>query len=301
MANLKEIRTRIESVESTQQITTAMRMVSASKLRKAQTAFSTIQPYAQKLISLTRTLSNLFDASVEREPAQENEEQEKPLEHVLMFVFSSNRGLCGAFNANITKFARELIQTKYCEHLQQERLSIMAAGSRAGDILTHEGMPIVATYHDFLNKIDYKEVCQLSNELLEKFESGVYQKIVLVYNKSKTVLTQELMEEQFLPILPTAASDEKTPECEDEYIIEPNHEALAKALLPRMLSIHLYRIFLESLAAEEGARMSAMQQASDNAAVLLKDLKITYNKERQAAITNELIEIISGSETLKNG
>ncbi|MDR0363719.1 MAG: ATP synthase F1 subunit gamma [Bacteroidales bacterium] len=299
MANLKEIRTRIESVESTQQITTAMRMVSASKLRKAQLAFSTIQPYAQNLLFLTRNIANLFNKPIKNSVDIDSHEKEKALDNVLLFVFSSNRGLCGAFNSNIAKYVRELIRTKYHEHLEQGRLSIMAAGRRIGDILEKESFPITATYHDFLNKIDYKEVCLLSNELLEKFEEGTYQKIVFIYNKFKTVLTQELTEEQFLPILPPEMDE--TNAVEEEYIMEPNKEDVARALYPKVLSIHLYRTFLGSLAAEEGARMTAMQQASDNASVLLKELKITYNKERQAAITNELIEIISGSETLKNG
>lgn len=300
MANLKEIRTRIESVQSTQQITTAMRMVSASKLRKAQLAFSAIQPYVDHLLGLTRDISILMNRHLKKNEVAEADKKEKPLENILLFVFSSNRGLCGSFNANIAKYVREAIRTRYQEHLENEKLHILTAGRRVGDILEKECLPVVGSHHEFLNGIDYKEVCALSNQLLSDFQAGKYQKIILIYNKFKTVLTQELTEEQFLPIIPKHVDTEPANMEELEYLLEPHREAVLLALRPRVLSTHLYRTFLESLASEEGARMTAMQQASDNATALLKELKITYNKARQAAITNELIEIISGSQTLNN-
>jgi len=297
MANLKEIRTRIDSVQSTEQITTAMRMVSASKLRKAQQAFSAIQPYSDALFDISQEMSAFLKQ--EKQAAKSNPNDE--LESVLLVVFSSNKGLCGPFNMNAVKYVQELVKTTYRQHLEKEKLHIIAVGKKAGEALERHKLPVVAHHHNLLNKLHHKDIFALSGHLFEQFQKDDYQKIILIYNKFKTVLTQELTALQFLPILPPPPPSRKEPQqLPPDFIMEPDKEAVIQWLYPRMLEITLYRIFLESMASEEGARMTAMQQASDNAAVLLKELKVSYNKARQAAITNELLEIIAGSEALNN-
>ena len=299
MASLKEIRTRIESVQSTEQITTAMRMVSASKLRKAQQAFSAIQPYSDALFDVSWEISAFLKQEEQGVSASDVEKSnEHALENVLLLVFSSNKGLCGPFNINVVKYVNELINTSYQQHLKEGKLHIATVGKKAGDILEKQGFPVVSHHHDLLT-LNHKDVFSFSEQLFNHFQKGAYQKIILIYNRFKTILTQELTEQQFLPILPPPER-KKTQRLPADLIMEPDKETVLQWLYPRMLEITLYRTFLESMTSEEGARMSAMQQASDNAAVLLKELKLSYNKARQASITNELLEIMAGSEALNN-
>ena len=299
MANLKAIRTRIETVQSTGQITTAMRMVSASKLRKAQQAFAAVQPYSDALFSVSGEVYAFLNQQEQDIVPNVKDDKKDVLEQVLLVVFSSNKGLCGPFNANVVKYTNELIKTTYWQHLQDGKLRIITIGKKAGEVLEKQGLPVVIHYHDLLNHINHKDVFSLSGHLLEQFQSGVYQKIVLIYNRFKTVLTQELTELQFLPFLPSSPRKENRQSFVD-FIMEPDKETVIKWLFPRMLEMALYRTFLESMTSEEGARMTAMQQASDNAAALLKELRLSYNKARQAAITGELLEIIAGAEALSN-
>ena len=299
MASLKEIRTRIESVQSTEQITTAMRMVSASKLRKAQQAFSAIQPYSDALFDVSWEISAFLKQEEQGASASDVEKSnEHALENVLLLVFSSNKGLCGPFNINVVKYVNELINTSYQQHLKEGKLHIATVGKKAGDILEKQGFPVVSHHHDLLT-LNHKDVFSFSEQLFNHFQKGAYQKIILIYNRFKTILTQELTEQQFLPILPPPER-KKTQRLPADLIMEPDKETVLQWLYPRMLEITLYRTFLESMTSEEGARMSAMQQASDNAALLLKELKLSYNKARQASITNELLEIMAGSEALNN-
>ncbi|MCL2511903.1 MAG: ATP synthase F1 subunit gamma [Bacteroidales bacterium] len=293
MANLKEIRTRIDSVQSTEQITTAMRMVSASKLRKAQQAFSAIQPYSDALFGISQDMSDFLK---EEKPVH-NPKSNNELEQVLLVVFSSNKGLCGPFNMNAVRYVQELVKTTYRQHLEKGKLHIIAVGKKAGEIFEKQKLPVIAHRHNLLNQLHHKDIFELSGYLFDQFQQDAYQKIILIYNKFKTVLTQELTALQFLPILPPPERKEKR-QLPPDFIMEPDRESVIQWLYPRMLEITLYRILLESMASEEGARMTAMQQASDNAAALLKELKVSYNKARQAAITNELLEIIAGSEAL---
>ena len=302
MASLKEIRTRIDSVQSTGQITTAMRMVSASKLRKAQQAFSAIQPYSDALSGISREVQSFLNQQSQAcvpDAKDDSFGASCPLESVLLVVFSSNKGLCGPFNINVVKYTNELIKTSYQQHLEEGKLHLVTVGKKAGEVLERQGFPLASNYHDLLNHVNYKDVSSLSKHLFELFQNGVYQRIILIYNKFKTILTQELTARQFLPILPSSPC-EKPQRLPVDFIMEPDKETVLQWLHPRMLEMALYRAFLESIASEEGARMMAMQQASDNAALLLKELKLSYNKARQAAITNELLEIISGAEALNN-
>jgi F-type H+-transporting ATPase subunit gamma len=299
MANLKEIRTRIESVQSTEQITTAMRMVSASKLRKAQHAFSAIQPYSDALFDVSWEISAFLKQEKQVSSGSDFGNDNDSLEHTLLLVFSSNKGLCGPFNVNVVKYVNELINNSYRKHLEEGKLHIITIGKKASEVLERQKFPVISNYHNLLNQINHKDIFSLSGHLFEQFQKGVYQKIILIYNKFKTVLTQELTELQFLPILPPPAR-KKPQHLPVDFIMEPDKETVLQWLYPRMLEIMLYRTFLDSMTSEEGARMTAMQQASDNASVLLKELKLSYNKARQAAITNELLEIIAGSEALNN-
>ncbi|MCL2041862.1 MAG: ATP synthase F1 subunit gamma [Bacteroidales bacterium] len=299
MANLKAIRTRIETVQSTGQITTAMRMVSASKLRKAQQALVAVQPYSDALLDVSGEVYSLVNQQEQNSVPNIKDDKKDALEQILLVVFSSNKGLCGPFNANVVKYTNELIKTSYRQHLQDGKLRIITIGKKAGEVLEKQELPVVAHYHDLLNHINHKDVFSLSGHLLEQFQSGIYQKIVLIYNRFKTVLTQELTELQFLPLLPSSPRTEIRQSSVD-FIMEPDKETVLKWLYPRMLEMTLYRTFLESMTSEEGARMTAMQQASDNAAALLKELRLSYNKARQAAITGELLEIIAGAEALSN-
>jgi F-type H+-transporting ATPase subunit gamma len=298
MANLKEIRNRIESIQSTEQITTAMRMVSASKLRKAQHSFSSIYPYANALTTVSQDMYAVLNQHSESHNTGEEGNNKTSPEHVLFFVFSSNRGLCGPFNINAARYVNELIATEYEQHLKEQRLHLMTAGRRASDIIEKQGLVISETHHELMNNLHYKDVFTLSDHLFQLYQQGVYQKIILVYNKFKTVLSQELTAQQFLPVI-SSDMPQKSKEPID-FIMEPDKETVLQWLFPKILGITLYRTFLESIASEEGARMTAMQQASDNASVLLKELRVNYNKARQAAITNELLEIIAGSEALNN-
>jgi len=301
VANLKEIRPRIETVQSTGQITTAMRMVSASKLRKAQQAFSTVQPYSDALLDVSQEIYAILNQEEQTAISnfKSNQCNKKELEQVLLVVFSSNKGLCGAFNTNVFKYTSELIKTSYQQHLKEGKLHIITIGKKACEIFERQKFPVVSCHHDLLNDLDYKDVFSMSEHMFDMYKSGFYQKIILIYNKFKSVLTQELTAVQFLPVLPPPLQ-EKVRRSPVDFILEPNKESVVEWLYPKMLEILLYRTFLESMASEEGARMMAMQQASDNAAVLLKELKLSYNKARQAAITNDLLEIIAGAEALKN-
>jgi len=301
MANLKEIRTRIETVQSTGQITTAMRMVSASKLRKNQQSFSAIQPYSDALLSISYEIYALLNQEEQSYFSNFNNvnNDKNKIKQVLLVVFSSNKGLCGAFNANVVKYTNELINTTYQQDLKEGKLHILTVGKKAFEIFEKQGLPVISQQHDLLNHFNFKDVGYLSSQLFEMYQKGTYKKIILIYNKFKTILTQELNTLQFLPVLPPSSLKKNLSQPVD-FIMEPDKETILRWLYPKMLEMVLYRTFLESMTAEESARMIAMQQASDNANILLKELKLSYNKARQAAITNELLEIIAGSEALSN-
>ena len=291
MANLKEVRTRIESVNSTKQITSAMKMVAASKLRKAQNAIMALRPYADKFSEiLERIMAN------SQEPAANS--QQPTANSVLIVPLSSNKGLCGVFNANVIRETINLIKEEYQDIFDNGKVDILCVGSKVEESLRFKKYPVIGNENILLDELTYENAAAFAERLMKDFEDKKYDKIVFVYNQFKNAATQVLVTEQFLPMVsqqPTANSQEPI-----DYIFMPNKEDLFKEMLPKSLKLQVYKILLDSYASEQGARMISMTQATDNATELLKELNISYNKARQSAITNELVEIISGANALNN-
>jgi len=292
MANLKEVRTRIGSVTSTQQITSAMKMVSAAKLRRAQDAITSLRPYALKLEEILGNLSGSADSS-------KGFTVQRDIKQVLIIAISSNRGLCGPFNANVIKLANKLASEKYKGH----NVSVLSIGKKADDYFKKTELHIIGTdmpkrLHVLYDDLTYEKVSAVAQKVMDNFLLGDFDRVELVYNQFKNASVQILTNEQFLPILPTESSSENA--AKTDYIFEPTQEEIVEELIPQSLKVKLYKALLESHAAEHGARMTAMHKATDNAAEMLKELRITYNKARQASITNEIIEIVSGAQALNN-
>ena len=285
MANLKEIRNRISSVSSTMQITSAMKMVSAAKLKKAQDAITAMRPYSEKLTQLLQDLS----ASLEGDVAGKFSE-ERSVNNVLVVAITSNRGLCGAFNANVLKETVQLVQNKYAG----KKVDFLTIGKKGNDIL-RKSNTVIQNDSAVFDNLTYENVAEIAENLMQLFVDGKYDRIEVVYNQFKNAATQIVMTEQFLPIV-SAKSESSTT---TDYIFEPSKEEIILALIPKMLKTQLYKSVRDSFAAEHGARMTAMHKATDNATDLRNQLKLTYNKARQAAITNEILEIVGGAEALK--
>ena len=290
MAGLKEIRTRIASVKTTRQVTSAMKMVSAAKLKKAQDAIMQIRPYADKLYqmltSLSASLENVEDSvyTQDREPNR-----------VLLILVSSNRGLCGGFNTNITKKALEVAREKYGQQLKLGNLDFMCIGKQGERQLKHRGYKVVADEHELFDSLTFDNVSKVAEETMTAFAGKHYDRIELVYNQFKNAAVQIQTSEQYLPV-EMEESEEYT---NLDYIFEPSKEYIIKELIPRSLKIQFYKALLDSHAAEHGARMTAMHQATDNASELIGSLTLEYNKARQASITGEILEIVSGAEALR--
>lgn len=283
MANLKEIRSRITSVSSTMQITGAMKMVSAAKLKKAQDAILAMKPYAYKLKQLLEQLSSaLGNDSVYNERSEE-------IKNILIVPITSNRGLCGAFNSNVVKKALELENGVY----KGKNVQFYTIGKKGNDVLKKTDKVYKHETHIFDN-LNYGVSAELASELMELYTSGQFDKIVLVYNSFKNAATQIIIEETFLPIQAVAEEKETT----IDYLFEPSKEEIVKELIPRSLKTQVFKALRDSVASEHGARMTAMHKATDNANELRSQLKLTYNKARQAAITGEILEIVGGAEAL---
>ena len=285
MANLKEIRLRITSVGSTMQITSAMKMVSAAKLKRAQDAIIQMRPYANKLTELLNNLSASLDSSDGGVYTQERE-----IKNVLLVTVTSNRGLCGGFNAYIMKKAKSLINEEYAN----ANVSILSIGKKSSEHFTKNGFHVASTHDALFGDLTFDNVAIVAEGIMEQFVEGDYDKVVLVYNQFKNAATQIIMTENFLPVQ-EAVNDL---EVVDDYIFEPNKQEIVEQLIPKSLKTQLFKAVLDSHAAEHGARMTAMHKATDNASELKKDLTLTYNKARQAAITNEILEIVGGAEAL---
>ncbi|HEY5688942.1 MAG TPA: ATP synthase F1 subunit gamma [Yeosuana sp.] len=286
MANLKEIRNRITSVSSTMQITSAMKMVSAAKLKKAQDAITAMRPYADKLTELLQGLSATLDVDSGSKFSKQRE-----VKNVLIVPITSNRGLCGAFNSNIIKQTQELISNDYAG----KKVSIFAIGKKGNDAFAKKKI-VVSNESSVFDNLTFENVADIAQVLMHKFVSGEFDKIIIVYNKFKNAATQEVMTEQFLPIVPA----EQVANANLDYIFEPSKVEIVEQLIPKSLKTQLYKGIRDSFASEHGARMTAMHKATDNATELRDQLKLTYNKARQAAITNEILEIVGGAEALNN-
>ena len=289
MANLKEVRTRIASVSSTQQITSAMKMVSAAKFRRAQNAIIGMRPYAEQLNAI------IGDINVE-DGVQTPFHERRGIDKVLLVVVTSNKGLCGAFNSNVIKEASSRMQ--YYQNNGSTKVHMITIGKRGSEFFAKQKGLVLAEYDEILDNPEFDNVTAICETLIEKFISKEYDCIEIVYNQFKNSLTQILSAEQFLPVA-VNSKKEDTGKSRNDYIFEPDKETILREMVPLTLRSHFYRVILDSLAAEHGARMTAMQKATDNATELLKELRLSYNKARQAAITNEIIEIVSGSEALK--
>ena len=294
MANLKEVRNRIASVTSTQQITKAMKMVSAAKLKRATNAIIQLRPYAEKLKEILANVSG----SVE-EGASPYTVDRKP-NKVLIVVIASNRGLAGAFNTNVIKTANQLISERYSEQLHAGNVHIVGIGKRAQDYYLRRNYQVVGDHSDLFQDLNFENTSKITEMIMEGFANGEYDRVELVYNRFKNAAVQILTTEQLLPLVPTNDEAAETPVAVD-YIIEPSKEKIVEELIPKAIRVQLYKAVLDSHASEHGARMTAMDKATDNAGELLKSLKLSYNQARQAAITTELTEIVSGAAALSNG
>lgn len=284
MANLKEIRNRITSVQSTMQITSAMKMVSAAKLKKAQDAITAMRPYAEKLTEILQNLSATIEGDLGGAYTNQRE-----VKKVLIVAITSNRGLCGAFNSNVLKEVRNLTQ-----QYAGKQVDIYAIGKKGNDVLrkTHT---IISNQSKLFDELTFDNSSILAEELMELYANGTYDKIEIVYNLFKNAATQIVKAEQFLPLVPKADSKSAS----GDYLFEPSKEEIVLSLIPKSLKTQLYKSVRDSFAAEHGARMTAMHKATDNATALRNQLKLTYNKARQAAITGEILEIVGGAEALK--
>ncbi len=290
MANLKEVRNRIVSVSSTQQITSAMKMVSAAKLRRAQDAVTQMRPYASKLKEILENLSASLDSS------EGVYSKQREVKNVLLVVITSNRGLCGGFNANVIKAANRLAREQY----KGCKVSVLTVGKKGGDFFKKTDYSIMGSdmprgLNELFDKLTFANVAPVAEKVMEAFANGQFDKIELVYNQFKNAAVQVTTVEQFLPVAPPAATDASK---SADYIFEPNKQYIVEDLIPRSLKTQFFKALLDSLAAEHGARMTAMHKATDNASAMQKELKITYNKARQAAITKEILEIVAGAEAL---
>ena len=288
MASLKEVKSRILSVNSTQQITKAMKMVAAAKLRRAQDRVIQLRPYSDKLQTI---LNNLSSSSGSNSKLLE----ERKINKVLLIVVGSDRGLCGSFNSSVIKYTNQLIESDYKKHYENKRLTILPIGKKMFDHYKKRNFLILDKFWSILKKSSYDDVAGISNFLMNEFISENYDKIDIVFNEFKNVAVQNTMTSTFLPVNEENDDEDKN---DINYIFEPNQKDILNKLIPKALTANLFKTILESNASEQGARMTAMSQATDNATELLKELKLSYNRSRQAAITKEILEIVGGAEAL---
>ncbi|MBN2521164.1 MAG: ATP synthase F1 subunit gamma [Bacteroidales bacterium] len=293
MPNLKDIRNRIASVKSTRQITSAMKMVAAARLRKAQDAIIQLRPYANKLQDILSDLSRSIEVTEENPYAQKREENK-----ILIVAFTSNKGLCGGFNLNVVKTVIQLLHTKYNEQYKKGNVEIYCIGKKGRDLLKFKGYEVHFLETEIFNQLYFKNVTALAKSFMDKFVNKDYDMIELVYNQFKNAAFQILTTEQFLPISDNEPGEEHRIE-DIDYIFEPSKQYIYEELIPKFLRIQFYKCILDSSTSEQGARMTAMHKATDNATDLIRDLTLQYNKARQATITREIIEIVSGAEALK--
>ncbi len=287
MANLKEIRNRITSVGSTMQITSAMKMVSAAKLKRAQDAITQMRPYANKLTELLVNLSSSLDTSEGGEFSSDRSQSK-----ILLVAITSNRGLCGGFNANIIKKINLLVEEDY----KESEVSILSIGKKSSEYFNNNNFSVVSTHDDVFSDLTYNSIASIASGIMEDYINQKFDKVVLVYNQFKNAATQNVMNEAYLPV---ESIDENESSIGD-YIFEPEKKEIIEELIPKSLKTQLYKAVLDSHASEHGARMTAMHKATDNASELKKDLTLSYNKARQAAITAEILEIVGGAEALNS-
>lgn len=293
MPNLKAIRIRIASVKSTKQITAAMKMVSAAKLRRAQDKIVRLRPYAYKLHDILVGLSqSLADSEIENVYGRVSDP-----EKVLIIVVTSNRGLCGAFNSNVIREARRVVAEKYLEQFNKGDVSFLTIGKNGYSYLRKQNVKMLPERNNIYNNLTFENASVIAEDIMDAFVKGEFDKVEIVYNQFKNAAVQKLTVEQFLPV--EAVSSDAGSSLPVDYIYEPTKEEIVKELIPKSLKIQFYKAILDSFVAEHGARMTAMHTATDNATKMIKDLSLQYNKARQAAITNQILEVVSGADALK--
>jgi len=291
MPNLKEVKNRISSVISTQQITKAMKMVAAAKLRKSQDRIIQMRPFAQKLDFL---LGNLSSAQSDEQKAWYNDVREE--NKILIIVVSSDRGLCGSFNSNILKTTTKLLQEDYKSQFEKGNLTILPLGKKALEFFGRRKAKMITDYSTVFTNLTFDTATEIATNVMQSFAAKEYDKVIIIYNEFKNVATQILRSETFLPVIPAESTEETL---STDYIYQPNRADIVEGLVPKSLNVKLFKALLESNAAENGARMTAMDKATENAGELLKELRLSYNRTRQAAITKEILEIVAGAEALK--
>ncbi len=297
MANLKEIRGRIASVKTTKQMTSAMKMVAAAKLNRAQDRIVKLRPYAVKLQEIMSDIVANVDPEDFRSPYTE----ERPVENVVVIVVTSNRGLCGAFNTAAARHAEDTINEKFAEQKENGTLQLLCIGKKGYEYFRRRGYNMWGENHDVFASLSFETVQDVADQLLDAYAEGTIDHVELVYNEFKNVVFQIRTNEQFLPLPKTEASEEETAGGSGDYIFEPGQAEILTDLIPKSLRIKLYRSVLESNAGEQGARMTAMDSATENADELLRELRLKYNQARQAAITTEILEIVAGAAALESG
>lgn len=294
MPSLKEVKNRITSVVSTQQITKAMKMVAAAKLRKSQERIHQMRPFAQKLSALLQNLSAAqVDSDGDNWYSAVREEKK-----ILIISISSDRGLCGSFNSNVFKGVNRVIEERYSTALSKGNVTVLTIGKKSSDYFSKRKCNMLGDFTLLFHSLSFQDVSKAAEFIMEAYKHGKYDKVELVYNEFKNVATQILRVEQFLPIVPPQSG--KSSGVNVDYIYQPSQEEIITSLIPQSLKVQLYKAVLDSNAAENGARMTAMDKATENAGELLKQLRLTYNRTRQAAITKEILEIVGGAEALKS-
>ena len=294
MANLKEVKGRIQSVVSTQQITKAMKMIAAAKLRRAQERITQMRPYSQKLSEIIQNVSGS-----QSEETNSPYAEVRSIEKVLLVVVSSDRGLCGAFNSSAFKYTRHLIETQYSSQEAAGNVFILPIGKKSSEFFKKRNYNTIDDFSHLMDKLDFSGAREAAEMVMNQFVDGEFDQVEIVYNEFKNVATQIVRNEQFLPI--KEVESEGVQESNVDYLYEPSQDFIFDELLPKSLKIQFYKTLLESNASEHGARMTAMDKATENADELLKDLRLTYNRTRQAAITKEILEIVGGAEALAQG
>jgi F-type H+-transporting ATPase subunit gamma len=295
MPSLKEVKGRISSVISTQQITKAMKMVAAAKLRRSQDRITQIRPFAQKLAAILKNLSAAQSgADTDNWYSQQREEK-----NILIVAISSDRGLCGSFNSNIFKGVARVVEEKYKTEYAKGNVTILPIGRKANEYFGKRKYSVISDFANLFTNLTYESASAVAEYIMTAFKQGKFDKVEIVYNEFKNVATQILRTEQYLPVVPPS-EDKASSATQIDYIYQPNQEEIISGLIPKSLKVQLFKALLDSNAAENGARMTAMDKATDNAGELLKQLRLTYNRTRQAAITKEILEIVGGAEALKS-
>lgn len=297
MANLKEVRTRINSVNSTMQITSAMKMVSASKLRKSQSAITSLRPYASKLKEIMQDLSSSLLTSSESVYAKKHKDNAED-EKILIIPVASNKGLCGIFNGNIIRETIRFVNDECRIQLEKGNVDILCISKKVEEALKFKKITTIGNENSLLDNLSYDNILPFAERLMSDFSNEKYDRIIFIYNQFKNAGSQIMVHEQFLPIVSEESNDDNHSTSEIEYIFQPSKEEILNSLIPKSLKLQVYKVLLDSFTSEHGARMVSMTKATDNASELLKELNRSYNKARQSTITNEIIEIVSGADAL---